>query len=183
MLPAAAKVQDGYFVSVGDPPKKMIGRLHKVDLPHVRDRESQEGTWSAVVEVAGGWTTRSRHISEQAQRMGRRSSAVPSPRVGASAAVVPVQGPSFADTVRGELGCCRCCMTGDPRRVSAAPLTCQRQIVGSRSITEQLGNPGSKGRYAMLGPTKGLHTDRPRPEATTPDRHELDVVSDRRCIV
>jgi len=178
MLPAAAKVQDGYFVSVGDPPKKMIGRLHKVDLPHVRDRQSQEGTWSAVVEVAGGWTTRSRHISEQAQRMGRRSSAVPSPRVGASAAVVSVQGPSFAHAVRGEVGCC---VAGDPRRVSAAPLTVQRQIVGS--ITEQLGNPGSEGRFAMLGPTKGLHTDRPRPKAATPDRHEFDVVSDRCRIV
>jgi NAD(P)-dependent dehydrogenase (short-subunit alcohol dehydrogenase family) len=45
------EVSGEFFASA---PKKMIGPLHKVELPHVRDRQSQEGTWSAVVEVAGG---------------------------------------------------------------------------------------------------------------------------------
>lgn len=35
-------------------PKKMTGDLHKVDLPHVNDRPSQEATWGAIVEVSGG---------------------------------------------------------------------------------------------------------------------------------
>jgi hypothetical protein len=32
----------------------MVGPLHKVDLPHLNDRESRESAWSAIVEVAGG---------------------------------------------------------------------------------------------------------------------------------
>jgi hypothetical protein len=45
------EVSGEFFASA---PKKMIGPLHKVELPHVRHRQSQEGTRSAVVEVAGG---------------------------------------------------------------------------------------------------------------------------------
>ncbi len=45
------RVSGQFFASA---PKKMIGQLHKVELAHVRDRDSQDATWDAVVRVAGG---------------------------------------------------------------------------------------------------------------------------------
>ncbi len=45
------QVTGQFFASA---PKKMIGDLHKVDLPHVADRESQAAAWDAIVKVAGG---------------------------------------------------------------------------------------------------------------------------------
>ena len=45
------QVTGQFFASA---PKKMIGDLHEVDLPHVADRESQAAAWDAIVNVAGG---------------------------------------------------------------------------------------------------------------------------------
>ena len=45
------QVNGEFFASA---PKKMIGQLHRVQLPHVLDRDSQEATWTAIVRVAGG---------------------------------------------------------------------------------------------------------------------------------
>lgn len=45
------QVSGQFFASA---PKKVIGQLHKVELAHVHDRESQEATWDAIVRVAGG---------------------------------------------------------------------------------------------------------------------------------
>ena len=45
------QVSGQFFASA---PKKMIGKLHKVELAHVHDRDSQEATWNAIVRVAGG---------------------------------------------------------------------------------------------------------------------------------
>lgn len=45
------QVTGQFFASA---PKKMIGQLQKVELPHVHDRDSQEATWKAIVRVANG---------------------------------------------------------------------------------------------------------------------------------
>ena len=45
------QINGEFFASA---PKKMIGELHKVELPHVQDRNSQDATWNAIVRVAGG---------------------------------------------------------------------------------------------------------------------------------
>ncbi len=45
------QVTGQFFASA---PKKMTGPLHKVELPHVHDLDSQKATWSAIVKVAGG---------------------------------------------------------------------------------------------------------------------------------
>jgi hypothetical protein len=34
-------------------PKKMTGRLHRVELPRVLDRASQDAAWSATVKTSG----------------------------------------------------------------------------------------------------------------------------------
>ena len=45
------QVSGQFFASA---PKKVIGDLQKVDLPHVDDRGSQAAAWGAIVEVSGG---------------------------------------------------------------------------------------------------------------------------------
>lgn len=45
------QVSGEFFASA---PKKMVGDLHKVDLPHVADRDRQAATWEAIVKVSGG---------------------------------------------------------------------------------------------------------------------------------
>ena len=45
------QVSGQFFASA---PKKLIGDLQKVDLPHVNDRGSQAAAWGAIVEVSGG---------------------------------------------------------------------------------------------------------------------------------
>ena len=47
-------VSGRFFASA---PKKMTGPLHEVELPHINDRQSQEGAWSAIVSVSGGVDT------------------------------------------------------------------------------------------------------------------------------
>lgn len=43
-------VNGEFFASA---PKKMTGALHRVDLAHVNDRDSQAATWQALVRVSG----------------------------------------------------------------------------------------------------------------------------------
>lgn len=45
------QVTGQFFASA---PKKMTGKLHRVELPHVDDEASQKATWEAIVRVAGG---------------------------------------------------------------------------------------------------------------------------------
>ena len=47
----ADDVSGQFFAS---PPKKMIGDLTKVDLPHINDEASQEAAWNVVVRLARG---------------------------------------------------------------------------------------------------------------------------------
>ena len=44
-------VSGKFFAS---PPKKMIGKLTEVDLPHIDDKAGQEALWNTTVKVSGG---------------------------------------------------------------------------------------------------------------------------------
>lgn len=45
------EVNGAFFASA---PKQMTGELHRVDLAHVNDPDSQAATWAALVRVSGG---------------------------------------------------------------------------------------------------------------------------------
>ena len=54
------QVNGQFFASA---PKKMTGPLHKVELAHVHDRDSQEATWDAIVRGRRRSGLRSRRLS------------------------------------------------------------------------------------------------------------------------